>query len=100
MRMTTQFTIVAAALLAATPALAQNEAAPANTTDVTAVNTVETNVTTNEVAVTTAPATVPVDNAAAADTGYAEPAKEEHGFPWGVLGLLGLLGLIPRMRRG
>jgi len=97
MRMTTQFTIVAAALLAATPALAQNEAAPANTTDVTAANTVETNVTTNEVAVTTAPVAVPVDN----DAGHAEPAKEErHGFPWGVLGLLGLLGLIPRMRRG
>jgi len=106
MRMTLSVTIAAAALLAASPALAQNDSAASNT-DVTAANTVTTNtVTTDETTVVPAndmAALPPADtNVGAADTGYATPppAEEKKGFPWGVLGLLGLLGLIPRARRG
>ena len=32
-------------------------------------------------------------------TRYTTVEKEDHDFPWGLLGLLGLLGLIPRKRK-
>jgi MYXO-CTERM domain-containing protein len=105
MRMTLSVTIAAAALLAASPAFAQNDSAASNT-DVAATNTLTTDtVTTNETTVAVAndmAVLPPADtNVGAADTGYATPPPEEKkGFPWGVLGLLGLLGLIPRARRG
>jgi len=100
MRMTASLTIAAAALLAATPAWAQNTSASA-----TATNVAETNLTaTNEVA-TSSTATnettvVPTETnvTTETETTTAAPA-EKKSFPWGVLGLLGLLGLIPRARR-
>jgi hypothetical protein len=99
MRMTT-LTIAAAALLSAAPALAQNPAAPANTTE---VNTVTNNATTNETVNTAVPPPAPTttETTTTAETGTVTTAPEEKkSFPWGVLGLLGLLGLIPRARRG
>ena len=106
MRMTTSLAVVAAALLAA-PAAAQNTDMNAASTDmnVAATNTVDANAvsgTTTTTNTTTATDTgmVPVtgDNTVA-DNGYAAPAPEKKGFPWGVVGLLGLIGLIPRNRR-
>ncbi len=98
MRMTVPL-ILAAALAAATPALAQ-DANNTATVDVnaTAPAAVDANATapaaTNDLAV--APAE-PV----AADNVTTEPAPEKKGggFPWGVLGLLGLVGLFPRKGR-
>ena len=100
MRMTLPMTFVAAALITATPAWAQNETA-ANTPVAKGPARVDN---------TVAPAPVPTDNRAAPVTTTEttttdtyttpEPAPEEQkSFPWGVLGLLGLLGLIPRLRR-
>jgi hypothetical protein len=97
MRMTTSLTIAAAALLAAAPAWAQNETAPANTTEVNAVGT--TNESTNAAVPAPPPATT--ETTTTTETGTVTTAPEEKkSFPWGVLGLLGLLGLIPRARRG
>lgn len=31
--------------------------------------------------------------------GNPQPAEDDDGFPWGLLGLLGLAGLLPRKRR-
>jgi hypothetical protein len=99
MRITTP--IIAAALLAAAPAIAQNEPASANATDMNAVNAVaatDANVAAVDanaaVATNVEMAPLPVDN-----TVTTAPAEEKHGFPWGVLGLLGLLGFIPRTRK-
>lgn len=89
--------VVAGAIAAATPALAQeNEAAVANATEVNvaapenavAPPPVDTaNMTVPPAAATTnEPTTVPV------------PAERNGGFPWGVLGLLGLVGLLGRKR--
>ena len=94
--------LAAAALLATTPALAQNDAVDSNTTGETMVNTTDANAMTpadNAAMNADQTAAVPVDNGAAMDTNYAPPAQEKHGFPWGLLGLLGLLGFIPRTRR-
>jgi hypothetical protein len=113
MRMTSSLAIAAAALLAVSPALAQNAAGPTNTTDVTSGNAVGTSATTTNdvsngttaVGGTTSPggqdAALPATAAGTpADVGYVAPAQEQKkGFPWGVLGLLGLLGLIPRRGR-
>lgn len=103
MRMTTHVMIAAAALLAASPALAQNETDPALNADANAV------VTTNDVAAPADNAVMPVDanavlptdtTALPVDTTTPAPADDDdRDFPWGVLGLLGLLGLIPRLRR-
>jgi hypothetical protein len=89
--------ILAAALAASSPALAQdvNNTADANATDMAAMNATDANaaapVAANDVAMApeAAPAATPVDETAPA------PEKKS-GFPWGVLGLLGLIGLIPR----
>ena len=94
--------ILLAALTAATPAAAQNTAAPADTNltgpDATVSN--EVPIDTNAMdanGMTTLPETAPVETTTV-DTAYGEPAPAPRrgGFPWGVLGLLGLLGLIPR----
>lgn len=93
------------ALAAATPAAAQNEAAPP-TNDVAPVAT-------NDVAAPSAgtptdaaaapgaqPATLPPDsNAAAVDTAVTED-RDDGGdrFPWGLIGLVGLVGLLGRRR--
>ena len=80
--------LAAAALLAATPALAQNDTANAVVVDNTAVAT-DANAMTAVPPATTETTT--------ADINMVEPAPApKRGFPWGVLGLLGLIGLIPR----
>ena len=89
---------VLAAALATAPAFAQNDPAAENAVDTNAAN-----------------ATLPADNAVAANDVVAVPEAApvaepvaapapEHkrrsgGFPWGVLGLLGLLGFMGRKRR-
>lgn len=98
MRITTP--IIAAGLLAAAPATAQNQPASANATD-NAVNAVAA--TDANMAAIDANAAAPANPALAPlpmdNTATTAPAQEKkHGFPWGVLGLLGLLGLIPRTR--
>lgn len=96
--------LAAAALFAATPALAQNQADPANTTEAAATNAEMTDanavVPLDANAVdANAVATVPVDeNLTAVDTTAPAPEKPR-GFPWGVLGLVGLVGLLGRARR-
>lgn len=99
MRIKTSLIIAAGALLAASPALAQNEAG--NEAAVAAENVAVPDA--NVVDVNMAPidenAALPADTAVIPeDTAAPEPVSEERGFPWGVLGLLGLLGLIPRLR--
>jgi hypothetical protein len=89
---------VLAAALATAPAFAQNAPATENAVEANAAN-----------------ATLPADNAGAANdvaavpeaapvaepmaTPAPEPPKRSGGFPWGVLGLLGLLGFMGRKRR-
>jgi hypothetical protein len=86
---------VAIAMLAASPAFAQNNAAaPTNAVETTAANAAAGNVSDN---VTPAPAANDAV-AAPADTATALPASppaqsQPRSFPWGVLGLLGLIGL-------
>ena len=90
--------ILAGALFAAAPALAQdNAAAPGNTV---ATNAADMNATANAAAPvtpTTAAATPGEQNATlpptAPQTGAAMAVQSHRGFPWGVLGLLGLIGL-------
>jgi hypothetical protein len=96
MRITTP--IIAAALLTAAPAIAQNEPAPTNASDINAIAATDANLAAPD-ANAAAPANVevaplPVDNSIAP-----APVEEKHGFPWGVLGLLGLLGFLPRARK-
>ena len=95
---TTPMIIAAAALLAATPALAQNEAGNA-TTNAPEANAVEMNAEANvaaNVPMPAGPVAVPGENV----TNEAAPAPEpKKSFPWGLIGILGLLGLIPRTRR-
>jgi hypothetical protein len=91
---------IAGAFIAATPALAQNAAAPAANTEANAAAPIN--------AVTSAPAapTTPGGQTTAlpptvttpAETGTGVVAAKERGFPWGVLGLLGLVGLFGRKR--
>ena len=94
---TTPMIIAAAALLAAGPAFAQNEAANAP------ANAAEANVTaTNEAAAAPAPANVAETTTVATEnttTATEQPAPAKKSFPWGLIGILGLLGLIPRTRR-
>jgi hypothetical protein len=94
------YSIFAGALVVASPALAQdNAAAPGNTV---ANNGVVANsaaaaapTTPTEAAATpgTQNATLPPNAATPADTGTTMAVKTHSGFPWGVLGLLGLIGL-------
>jgi hypothetical protein len=88
--------LAAAALLAATPALAQNDTANAVVVDNTAVATDANAMAPVDANAMTAvpPATTETTTA---DINMVEPAPApKRGFPWGVLGLLGLIGLIPR----
>jgi hypothetical protein len=95
--------IIAGALVAATPALAQdNAAATTNTTTVTnttVTNTMDANAMAAEADMNSAAVPPESTNASpgvatSADTGTTMGVKKEHGFPWGVLGLLGLVGLM------
>jgi hypothetical protein len=96
---TTPLIIFTAALLAASPALAQNEAAPTNAdTNAAEANAVAGNEVMPAPENATEPMAVPADNAAMPETAPA-PEPKKRSFPWGVIGLLGLLGLIPRTRR-
>jgi hypothetical protein len=87
--------ILAGALFAAAPAMAQdNAAAPDNNV---AANSADMNAAANQAmpppaAMTPAQpeAAPPAQNAATADAGA---TRTHRGFPWGVLGLLGLIGL-------
>jgi hypothetical protein len=102
MRIIMPLTIAAAALAAATPALAQNETAnTAYTANATAANELTPTGNAAENAMAVPPAAPVTTETNLTTTETAAPAQEEKkGFPWGVLGLLGLLGLIPRARRG
>jgi hypothetical protein len=98
MRMTVPL-ILAAALAASTPALAQD----ANNTaavDVNATNVVATDANAVVPPAANDVAAAPVEPVAN-DMATTEPAPEKKGggFPWGVLGLLGLIGLFPRRGR-
>ena len=91
--------IIAGALLAAAPALAQDNAAAANTAASAAdANAVAPAAGANSaVPVTDMNAAVsgtgpPVDENVAAPA--APPPDNDRGFPWGVLGLVGLIGLL------
>jgi hypothetical protein len=103
--------IIAATMLLATPAFAQDNAVPATNdagaagmTDPLATNGAETAPTNG---LTAGPGTTPVaadpaaTDPALSDPAYAAPAEERDDgrFPWGLLGLLGLAGLIPRKER-
>ncbi|MGN6849584.1 MAG: hypothetical protein ACTHJK_08955 [Sphingomicrobium sp.] len=98
MRMTISLSIAVAALAAATPATAQNAAAPDNTTATNAA-VAPTNEATNAAAPTAANDLAAVNNMP--NNGVTAPATQpaKKGFPWGVIGLIGLIGLIPRTRR-
>lgn len=98
MRITTMI-IAVAALGAASPALAQNDAANAST-NAAETNATDMNATANMAANVPTPAepvALPGDNVTN-ETAPA-PAPARRSFPWGLLGILGLLGLIPRTRR-
>ena len=105
MRLT--LSLAVAALLAATPAVAQNTEEPAVNADTTATNAVGTNDVTGNVAMTppdaaaapgTQTATLPPDSSTAAVDTAVTRDREGHGFPWGVFGLVGLIGLLGRKR--
>ena len=85
---------IAGAIGVATPALAQNNAAPP-------ANTAATNEAAPNNAMTSAaagPATsdesLPPTESSPAARGAAPIVAQKTGFPWGVLGLLGLLGFL------
>jgi hypothetical protein len=95
---------LAATILVAVPAFAQNNTTPTNATDITSGNTVITNeAAANTTAAATTPGVQPAPAPAAAtpaDTGaIAAPRPAQRTFPWGVLGLVGLIGLLGRRRR-
>ena len=85
--------IIAGALAAAAPAIAQdNAAAPTNTVTPAPDANAAVPVTDMNAAGPAAPAATPVDESAAAP---ATPTPDtDHGFPWGVLGVIGLIGLL------
>lgn len=93
--------IIAVALTASSPALAQDTA---NTTN--ADTAVANDVAATDNALVTDPTMTadPVNDLANVPVAVDEPIEtapppaQKSGFPWGVLGLLGLLGLIPRKR--
>lgn len=87
--------ILAGALLAATPALAQD----ANTTTDNAMmaNGVDMNASAPAIAADNMAAgdvSAPPSVATPADTGTTMAVKQKKGFPFGVLGLIGLIGLL------
>jgi hypothetical protein len=93
--------MIAVALTASSPALAQNTADPANADSaVSNDGAAADNALVADPAVTADPANDLANVPVAVD----EPVEtapipvKKSGFPWGVLGLFGLLGLIPRKR--
>ena len=91
--------MIAAAALAATPAMAQDNTAAAvpdagNTLDPSAAPPAAADPMMNGLVAEPLPA----DTAAPAATPATRPARKE-SFPWGILGVLGLAGLLGRMRR-
>jgi hypothetical protein len=86
--------ILAGALVAAAPAVAQdNAAAPANAAEANAAApapAADTNAATPDLQNGQVP---PPNVATPADTGATMAVKTHSGFPWGVVGLLGLIGL-------
>jgi len=94
--------MIAAALTASTPALAQDTANTANAdtavaNDVTAADNMSAEPVMADPANDLANAPMPVEQPAEA---YPEPIPtKKSGFPWGAIGLLGLIGLMPRKRR-
>jgi len=98
----TQSLIFAGALIAASPAVAQdNAAAPGNTVSTQGVDANIAPNTTAPATTTTAAATpgaqdatLPPDAPVADETATTAPAEQHRGFPWGVLGLIGLIGLL------
>lgn len=91
----TQFLVLAGALLVAAPAVAQDNAtAPANAAANTAVDANASNAAPpiNGPAVDQNAPEAAAAPAPAASTAP-PPEEENHGFPFGVLGLIGLLGL-------
>jgi hypothetical protein len=91
--------LAAAALIAASPALAQNEAANAPT-NAAETNATEMNATANmatNVPTPAEPVALPGENMT--NEAAPAPAPAKRNFPWGLIGVLGLLGLIPRTRR-
>lgn len=96
---TTPLIIATAALISASPALAQNDAGNAST-NVAETNAVEMNATANIAANVPTPAepvALPGENVT--NEAAPAPAPAKRNFPWGIIGVLGLLGLIPRTRR-
>jgi len=97
--------MIAATMLLAAPAAAQDNAVTA-TNDAAAAdaNATDPLATDANMAVDPAngmaadPMAAPVTTDPAADMNYGEPADDDDDgrFPWGLLGLLGLAGLIPR----
>jgi hypothetical protein len=95
---------MAGAIVAATPALAQNNAA-GNGVAANAAATNEgapLNATSSMPAAPTTPGgqptTPPPTSTTGNHAGTAAGAGQEPSFPWGVLGLLGLVGLLGRKR--
>lgn len=93
--------LIAAAVLAATPATAQenvaapvaNDTATSDANVITDMNVVMAPPDTNA----TEPAATPTTSELA--TGAAADADDQRrGFPWGLLGLVGLIGLLGRRR--
>jgi hypothetical protein len=90
----------AVALVAAGPALAQDNAAAPADTAANGVADANAAAPAAPVSPTTAAATpgaqeaaLPPSVATPADTGTTMAVKTHRGFPWGVVGLLGLIGL-------
>ena len=91
---------MAGAMVAATPAHAQNNAAAANTaaTNETAPLNAMTSVPAGPVTPSGQQTTLPPTVTTANETGTAVVSVAKRGFPWGVLGLIGLIGLFGRKR--
>ena len=93
--------MVAAALTASSPALAQDT----NTTNADAAVANDVAAVDNELAADPLMTADPANDLANVPVAVEEPVEtapipvKESGFPWGVIGLLGLIGLMPRKRR-
>ena len=92
---------IAGAILAGTPALAQNNTAAATNAAATnepSPNNAMTSVPAGPTTPGGEPTTLPPTATSQTDRGAAPIVAEKTGFPWGVLGLLGLLGFFGRKR--
>ena len=90
--------MIAGALTAATPALAQNAVYPEENADAAVANDFAANDMSADANLTvTDTAAAPV--ATPEETAPAPAARESRSLPWGLLGLLGLVGLLGRRNR-